>query len=90
MLSKYDPYKTVDRKEIPLRLVCLVCKDGYNSPGHIDVPPWLADRGDITTFTKGWELVSGSVVVVQALDIPGHHFEPFQPQNVSNFSFFKD
>ena len=36
---------------------------------------------------KGWELVSGSVV--QALDIPGHHFEPFQVHNVSDFRFFE-
>lgn len=88
LLSEYDPYKTTNEGP-PLRLVCLVCKDGYNSPSGVDVPSWLTDRGDITTIPKGWELVSGSVQVVQALDIPGHHFEPFQLHNVSDFHFFE-
>jgi len=64
----------------PLRLVCLVCRDVYNSPSRVDDPSWLADRGDITRITEGWNLVSGSAV--QVLEIPGHHFEPFQPQNI--------
>jgi hypothetical protein len=87
LLREYDPYKIANLNEgLPLRLVCLVCRDGYNSPTScVDVPSWLSDRGDITTIPKGWELVSGSVV--QALDIPGHHFEPFQPHNVSDFRF---
>ena len=89
LLSEYDPYKILANlnEGLPLRLVCLVCRDGYNSPttSCVDVPSWLSDRGDITTIPKGWELVSGSVV--QALDIPGHHFEPFQPHNVSDFRF---
>ena len=86
LLSEYDPYK-IANEGLPLRLVCLVCRDGYNSPSRVDVPSWLADRGDIATILKGWELVSGSAV--QALDIPGHHFEPFQIQNVSDFRFFE-
>ena len=81
LLSEYDPYKTVN-EGLPFRLVCLVCRDGYNSPSCVDVPSWLADRGDITTTTRDWKLVSGATV--QALYIPGHHFEPFQPQNVSS------
>ena len=87
LLSEYDPFKIANEGP-PLRLVCLVCKDGYNSPSCVDVPSWLTDRGDITTSPKGWKLVSGAVV--QVLDIPGHHFEPFQPHNVSFFfkSFF--
>jgi hypothetical protein len=84
LLREYDPYK-IAIEGPPLRLVCLVCRDGYNSPSCVDVPSWLTDRGDITTIPKGWELVSGSVV--QALDIPGHHFEPFQLHNVSDFLF---
>ena len=89
LLSEYDPYKTAgDSDGLPLlRLVCLVCRDGYKAPSRVDVPSWLADRGDITMIAKGWELVSGSAV--QTLDIPGHHFEPFQPQNVGkNFIDF--
>ena len=87
LLSGYDPYKIANEGPM-LRLICLVCRDGYNSPRCVDIPSWLTDRGDmdITTILKGWELVSGSVV--QALDIPGHHFEPFQLHNVSEFRFF--
>ena len=93
LLSEYDPFKIVvnnyDSEGLPrLRLVCLVCRDGYNSPSCVDVPSWLTDRGDITTIPKGWELVSGPGSVVQALDIPGHHFEPFQLHNVSAFRLF--
>ena len=87
LLSEYDPYKTAI-EGLPLRLVCLVCRDGYEPPSSVDVPSWLSDRRDITTISKGWELVSGSVV--QALEIPGHHFEPFQVHNVSDFRFFED
>ena len=87
LLSGYDPYKIANEGP-SLRLICLVCRDGYNSPSCVDIPSWLTDREDmdITTILKGWELVSGSVV--QALDIPGHHFEPFQLHNVSEFRFF--
>ena len=89
LLSEYDPYEIMVVNEgPPLRLVCLVCRDVYNPPSsRVEVPSWLADRGDITRFTEGWNLVSGSAV--QVLEIPGHHFEPFQPQNVSDFCFFK-
>ena len=87
LLSEYDPYKTVD-EGFPLRLVCLVCREGYNAPNCAVVPSWLSDRRDITTVTKGWELISGSAL--QTLDIPGHHFEPFQPQNVSHFPCFQE
>ena len=85
LLSEYDPYKTANEGP-PLCLVCLVCRDGYNSSSCVEVPSWLTDRGDITTIPKGWELVSGSDV--QALDIPGHHFEAFQHPNVSDFRLF--
>ena len=85
LLSGYDPYKTANEGPT-LRLVCLICRDGYNSPSCVDIPSWLTDRGDNTTILKGWELVSGSVV--KALEIPGHHFEPFQLHNVSEFRFF--
>ena len=85
LLGEYDPYKMAN-EGLPLRLVCLVCRDGYNSPSCVDVPSWLTDRGDITTIPKRWELLSGSVV--QTLDIPGHHFEPFHLHNVSDFRFF--
>ncbi|KAF8810981.1 polyketide beta-ketoacyl-synthase [Phlegmacium glaucopus] len=89
LLSEYDPYAygtvgDLPLEALPVRLVCLVCSDGYKAPSSIDVPSWLADRGDRTTITEGWELVSGSAV--QVLDIPGHHFEPFQPQNIATVS----
>lgn len=78
MLGKYDPRATGGTCP---PLVLLRSSEGFNPPGVSDVPIWLADRSDPKIATAGWEsLASGPVKV---LDIPGHHFTPFYPANVS-------
>jgi hypothetical protein len=78
MLGNYDPRATGG--SCP-PLVLLRSSEGFNPSGVPDVPIWLADRSDPNIATAGWtNLASGPLKV---LDIPGHHFTPFYPTNVS-------
>lgn len=45
------------------------------------VPVWLADRDDPETTVSGWEMMLGGKL--RRWDIPGDHFQPFLPENVS-------
>lgn len=46
-----------------------------------EVPVWLADRSEPETAVGGWEtLLKGKL---KRWDIPGNHFQPFLPANVS-------
>ena len=52
---------------------------------NVDFPSqsgkFLAERGDPATMVQEWERLLGTKVPV--LDIPGNHFEPFDPRYVS-------
>lgn len=78
MLGEYDP--RVTGGSCP-PLVILRSSEGFNPPGVSDVPVWLADRSDPKIATTGWETLAP--VPVKVIDIPGNHFTPFYPTNVS-------
>lgn len=46
-----------------------------------EVPVWLADRDESETTVGGWEALLGRRL--KRWDIPGDHFQPFLPENVS-------
>ena len=77
MLGQYDPPKN-DRR-CPT-LVLLRSKEGYDPPNISDVPTWLVDRNDPKVASAEWEMIAGEPIKV--LDIPGHHFQPFEKANV--------
>lgn len=76
MLGRYDPHATGGLCP-PLAL--LRSTEGYTPPALADVPIWLADRSDPKLAAAGWDTLTS----VKILDIPGHHFQPFHPSNVS-------
>ncbi|KAK7024447.1 hypothetical protein VNI00_016298 [Paramarasmius palmivorus] len=85
LLGAYDVSKSaaVLQGTLP-RVALLRSKDGYMSPRKdIIVPEWLADRSDPNTARQGWEEVSSKL---KMWDIPGNHFEPFQPGNIAEVS----
>jgi Thioesterase domain len=77
MLGKYDPRATCGRCPT---LVFLRSREGYNPPNILDVPNWLAHRKDPKLASAGWETIVGKPIRV--IDIPGHHFQPFETSNV--------
>lgn len=64
-------------------VVMLRCEKGYDVNGKLGgtADPFLADRRNPKDMVRDWEELIGAAVPV--LDIPGHHFEPFHPKNVS-------
>ncbi|EJD06333.1 polyketide synthase [Fomitiporia mediterranea MF3/22] len=87
-LVAYEPPRLSHTAESPVypNIVMLRCTDafamtesrGSSFTGRV---PFLEDRGDTKTSVQDWEKLIGKGVPV--LDIPGHHFEPFSPKNVS-------
>jgi hypothetical protein len=61
--------------------VFLRSKEGLASDIGENIPAWLADRNDARTAVEGWERLLRKEV--KMLDIPGNHFQPFMPANVS-------
>lgn len=62
------------------KIILLRSREGF-LPGRIsNVPNWLSERGGSRDVVAGWEALIGCPVRV--IDIPGHHFEPFSPENV--------
>jgi hypothetical protein len=52
-----------------------------SEPMQEKVPVWLADRDEPETTIGGWEtLLKGKL---ERWDVPGDHFQPFLPENVS-------
>ena len=45
------------------------------------VPAWLADRDEPGTTISGWETLLKEKL--RRWDVPGDHFQPFLPENVS-------
>jgi hypothetical protein len=56
--------------------------DGFHPQNLVDdVPPWITNRIDASSIVSGWDSLSSSSVRI--IDIPGNHFQPFEPENVS-------
>ncbi|ESK90423.1 polyketide synthase [Moniliophthora roreri MCA 2997] len=85
LLGEYDPLESKEllgKSCLPIAL--LRSKEGYRSPYEdVPVPDWLADRSNLDTSRRGWEDLTGELKV---WDIPGNHFEPFQPGNIETVS----
>ncbi|KAF4562547.1 hypothetical protein EYR36_003941 [Pleurotus pulmonarius] len=81
MLGRYDPLAS--NAPCP-PIVLLRSSEGFNPPGVVDVPIWLADRRNTELATEGWKTLSKGPIKV--IDIPGNHFEPFHPKNISEVS----
>lgn len=78
LLCDYVPTKSCDT----IMAVFLWSKDGFEPPDTIaDLPAWLVDRTDPSILTSGWDFLCGSPV--RTIEIPGHHFQPFETANVS-------
>lgn len=78
MLEEYNPLSTKD--PFPL-MTMLRSRESYSVPGVSDIPNWLQNRSDPREAVSGWEDLVKSNIRVR--DIPGHHFQPFHPSNVS-------
>lgn len=79
LLNEYSPQ--VQTGELT-RLVFLRSTEPYISPSREHVPSWLSDRSDPDRITTGWNTISYGRLI-KTLDIPGHHFEAFNRENVS-------
>ncbi|KAJ6526457.1 polyketide synthase [Mycena capillaripes] len=81
MLGKYVPHATAS---LCPPLVLLRSSEGFKPKGVPDMPAWLSDRSDPQTSVAGWESLAHCSVKV--LDIPGHHFKPFDSSNIAEVS----
>lgn len=77
MLNGYQPAQPIAR--VPLTL--LRSKEAFSPDGVIDIPAWLGNRQNGENQMLGWETLVAENIKVW--DIPGHHFSPFKPPNVS-------
>lgn len=84
LLGKYPARQ--DRCDI--KTVVLRSRDSFDSSGLCGVQyEWLESQTARTEAIKGWEAMLGQRVDV--LDIPGHHFQAFDEQNVgAKFRFY--
>ncbi|KAF9525894.1 hypothetical protein CPB83DRAFT_941246 [Crepidotus variabilis] len=80
LLGEYDPTRNVFRECTP-KFAFLRSMVEYVSSNGAEVPHWLADRSDSSSMTSGWEVLIGAPMKV--IDIPGHHFQAFDPSIVS-------
>jgi hypothetical protein len=76
LLASYNP--RVSNNPFPA-LTLLLCKEAFK-PSEVSVPSWLGERTS-TEAAFAWETLTGNPVRVW--EIPGNHFQPFQPSNVS-------
>lgn len=66
-------------------LVLLRSTEGFNAGGkRLPSNPWLHDRRDPETCVGSWEQLIKRPVPV--LDIPGDHFNPFEPGHIDGTS----
>ncbi len=62
-------------------MILLRSREGYDTSSlPCRYTPWLSDRSDPRCLIDDWETVVGAKVDV--IDIPGHHFGPFEADNV--------
>ena len=80
MLAKFkpdDPAKT--GRPIPSIVLLRSTENFRLDDGSIE-NPWLQDRSNPGSAVAGWEMITNKKVPV--IDIPGNHFQPFQPAQV--------
>lgn len=76
-LVVYDPDSSPARMYAPPKTIMLRAHEAFVTADGTPLDEFLSDRRDVTTMSKGWEDVLGYSLVT--LDIPGNHFEPFNP-----------
>ncbi|KAH9480833.1 Type I Iterative PKS [Psilocybe cubensis] len=81
LLRKYSPWDFTHKYP----LVFLMSEQPYPTFDDFDIPAWLSDRSSKSSATFGWEILSEGPI--ETFSIPGHHFQAFDPQNVSISSF---
>lgn len=83
-LVDYDPSSSPAKHASPKRAIILRSREGFSVKGageNSQSDAFLSDRRDSTTMIAGWESILEAKVSV--LDIPGNHFEAFDPCYVS-------
>ncbi|KAI0343639.1 ketoacyl-synt-domain-containing protein [Trametopsis cervina] len=80
-LVEYDATRSPVRNFSPSKCVLLRSREAF-SPAQSDA--FLGERSDPAAAVRGWEGILGYRVPL--IDIPGNHFEPFEPPNVSEVS----
>lgn len=79
-LSDYRATRDISKAQF----VTLHCRDTYNTTKLCGVQyPWLEDQAARFESLAKWKKLCGKSHV---LSIPGNHFEPFSPSNVSSYS----
>ena len=78
LLGEYEP--PVSSGPFP-RLAMLRSRDPVGITGSQPLPLWLQDRATPQKAIIGWEDLVGTNI--KLWDIPGNHFQPFLPSNVS-------
>ncbi|KIK52832.1 polyketide synthase [Collybiopsis luxurians FD-317 M1] len=81
LLGSYDPFTTGG--DCP-PLAFLRSSTGYNEKSIAEIPSWLADRSDPGTAIEGWAVLSKNPI--KMWDIPGHHFQAFDNNNIDSVS----
>ncbi|PPQ69908.1 hypothetical protein CVT24_003242 [Panaeolus cyanescens] len=87
LLMDYQPFGTQMELQDQLpKIVYLQSQEGYFASDLTEVPAWLRVRGDASTnsVTAGWQQLCQTPLVV--LGIPGHHFSPFDSENIAEVS----
>lgn len=84
-LVDYDPSSSPAKHMSPKKAIILRSREGFSVKGTGTISQsdvFLSDRRDSTTMIAGWESILEAKVSV--LDIPGNHFEAFDPCYVSS------
>ena len=81
LLLEYDP--NMGGGPYP-QVVLLRSCENYCPGGSLEIPDWLSNRN--SDCSTGWETIVG--VPVKCIEIPGHHFQPFQSPYVRVCPFF--
>lgn len=84
-LSEYHPDTQIDKERTYIMLQSVECFETTRLCGV--KYPWLEDADARSESLRNWERVLGRQLSV--LEIPGNHFEPFKPDNVSLQHCFK-
>ncbi|GBE80926.1 Orsellinic acid synthase [Sparassis crispa] len=80
-LISYDLSQSPASGVLPPKAVMLRSQEAFSLPSvETESAAFLAERGDPASSVAQWEKVLG--VSVPVIDIPGNHFEPFEPRYV--------
>lgn len=83
MLAKYNP----PTESHDFQVITISCREVLDTEKACGVPyRWLSSRTAQKEARQTWENLVGEKC--PALEIPGNHFEPFTPENVSLDFFF--